>query len=211
MRTFLLFQFLFINLTVNSQNTNSNLVVGNNFYKKHEFAKAIEFYKKELVVNVNNLMVIYNLGLANYKAGNLTDAIKSFEKVITITTNKQLLVVAYYNLGVVYVKNNQFVEAQNAYQHSLLLNSKNKSCKENLQLLLNNLKNKKNTPSSDSESKVASEKKNNKELNPKVEIKNSTTGEELLINLQKQENLLKGKLQKAKKNKDTNKQSIIDW
>ena len=64
----------------NTQETATLLKNGNEFYQKKEFSKAIEQYRIAVKKNPDNSMLLFNLGNALYKSGNLDEASKAFEK-----------------------------------------------------------------------------------------------------------------------------------
>ena len=60
------------------------------------FAKAIEYHKKSLKINPDNLVSYLNLGVTQVKAGEYRDAIETFEKVIQ---KEPMSVFPYYYWG----------------------------------------------------------------------------------------------------------------
>lgn len=216
MKPYILLFNLLTPVFVNSQNVSSTFLRdGNDSYKKQDFPKAIELYKKELAVNSGNFVLNYNMSLAYYKTGNFIDAITNLKKVIEYSKDKLFVADALYNLGIAYIKNNQSGEAIIAFKKSLLSNPNNRLCKENLQLAINE-KNKRNLNlKSDSVLDKSKSELNNEQnvnqTNQKGENKNNLSGEYLLNELKLQENAIYRKLQNEKNRKKSSKNLVISW
>ena len=183
---------------------------GNGAYQKNEFLKAINHYGEAIKKDPDNSVLLFNLGNALYKSGNLDEASKTFEKVARQTSEKQFTAKAWYNGGVALFHLHKFQEAALAFKNALKLNPLDKDCRENLQMAINELK--KQSESSKKEegekNKTDKENKDKKQDNSKAPI-NKEAGEKLLNDLQKQEQKLKDSLQKLGKGSKIN--SGKDW
>jgi len=59
--------------------TNYNL--GELYYEKKDYEKAVEYYQKAHLVAPSNAKIIYQIGLTHQKAKNFHAACESYEKV----------------------------------------------------------------------------------------------------------------------------------
>jgi serine/threonine protein kinase/tetratricopeptide (TPR) repeat protein len=78
--------------------------------KKNNYSKAIEFYKKAIpllsATSGSHLPLAYHTGLAYYKAGDLENALREYERVVSLSTGRQgwgdLYAKSFYMLGIIY-------------------------------------------------------------------------------------------------------------
>ena len=79
-------------------------------FNKNNYSKAIEFYKKSLslrsATSGSRLQIAYHTGLAYYKDGDLENARREYERVISFTSGRQssadLYAKSFYMLGKIY-------------------------------------------------------------------------------------------------------------
>ncbi|MFC2172501.1 tetratricopeptide repeat protein [Acidobacteriota bacterium] len=81
---------------------------------------AISSYKKAIDLNPFYTDVHNNLGIAYMEVGSLEEALVEFNRVLT-DTHYQTPEVAYFNKGLVYHKQNQFVKATNEFRKAVEL------------------------------------------------------------------------------------------
>ncbi|MBF0385336.1 MAG: tetratricopeptide repeat protein [Candidatus Omnitrophica bacterium] len=74
---------------------------GNSLFKKGSYAESIEKYNKALKKDPNSEIVNYNLGSAQYKNGNLEDALMFYQQAL-LGKDKMVRENAHYNLGNTY-------------------------------------------------------------------------------------------------------------
>lgn len=79
-----LFLLLMIANSIVAQNSNEFFVSGNDFYKKGEFEKAIESYKKIENQGLVSSELYYNLGNSYYKLNKVGPSIYYFEKALKL-------------------------------------------------------------------------------------------------------------------------------
>ena len=201
---------ILLSIAGNTQETATLLKNGNEFYQKREFSKAIEQYQIAIKKKPDNTMLLFNLGNALYKSGNLDEASKAFEKAAQQTSEKQFTAKAWYNAGVALFDLHKFREAFIAFKKALKLNPLDKECRENLQMAINELKKESESPQKGEgeKNKADTENKDKKQDNNKAPISKEAV-EKILNNLQKQEQRLKDSLQKVGKGSKVN--SGKDW
>ncbi len=92
--------------------------LGNDYYKKEDFDKAIECYLKALELYPNLLETYFNLGLAYTRKSKYDEAVRNLDKVIQIDP---ALAEAYYTRGLIREYQRKYDEAVLDYEKTLLL------------------------------------------------------------------------------------------
>jgi Ca-activated chloride channel homolog len=170
------------------QNSDAGIVKGNEAYRKQEFDKAQEFYRKVLEQSPRNATASYNLGNALYRDKKTEEAEKLFALAAENAGDKMAKADAHYNKGVSLTMQKKTAESIQEYKEALRLNPKDSLARENLQRALQEQK---------------SQQQNNRKNEQKKENKqqqklNKQQVMQLLNALQEQEKLLQQKLQKSK-------------
>lgn len=117
-----------------AQNDRDYIRRGNKLFHAKEYAKAEVQYRKALGKNGNNSIAIYNLGNALLGQGKPKDAMKQYEKMVTMEKNKIRLAKAYHNMGVIFQSQKNYGEAINCYKNSLRRNPHDNETRYNLAL-----------------------------------------------------------------------------
>ena len=103
---------------------------GQNLLKQKDYDNALIEFDTVLNLNPNNVNIIFFKALCLYKLNKKADAIKLYNQYIdennkvNIENNKENVCVAYYNLGIIYLKENENEEAKNCFNKALELNPK---------------------------------------------------------------------------------------
>jgi len=160
---------------------------GNEAYKKQEFDKAQDFYRKALELSPKNATASFNLGNALFRDKKAEEAEKIFGLAAENTEDKLSRADAEYNKGVALTMQKKTAESIEAYKDALRLNPTDSMARENLQRALKEQQKQQNNKKNDQQK----EKKQQQKLN-KQQIM------QLLNALQEQEKLLQQKLQKSK-------------
>jgi tetratricopeptide (TPR) repeat protein len=90
-----------------------NLELGTAYYKKSDYAKAVEYLKKSLADDPNNGEAVQLLGLSYYLGGHPVDAIPLLEKVQGWYSRAN--VDAAYILGICYIQTKDYSHARGAF------------------------------------------------------------------------------------------------
>ncbi len=181
--------YVLLGLQVSAQqNSDEGIVKGNEAYRKQEFDKAQDFYRKVLEKTPANAVASYNLGNALYRDKKTEEAEKLFDLAAENAADKNAKADAHYNKGVTLTMQKKIAESIQAYKQALRLNPNDSLARENLQRALQEQK---------------SQQQNNKKNDQKKENKqqqklNKQQVMQLLNALQEQEKLLQQKLQKSK-------------
>ena len=170
------------------QGSDAGIVKGNEAYRKQEFDKAQDFYRKVLEKSPTNATASYNLGNALYRDKKTEEAEKLFDLAAENASDINVKADAHYNKGVTLTMQKKTVESIGEYKQALRLNPNDTLARENLQRALQEQK---------------SQQQNNKKNDQKKENKqqqklNKQQIMQLLNALQEQEKLLQQKLQKSK-------------
>ena len=86
--------------TLNPNDIDIYLNLGNVFFEKGSYDNAVTVYKKALEASPNNARLHCNLGYLYWGKGSLEEAIKEYEKAIKYDSTYDI---AYNNLGVIYL------------------------------------------------------------------------------------------------------------
>lgn len=181
-------------------------------YQKKEFANAATVYRQAADQKPGDATISYNLGIAEFKAGNYDNSITAFERCVNMTNDKILRSKALYNSGVVFLKKGKLQDAINNLKKSLLLNPGDNESRQNLQIAMGELKKEKQDNKTDGSDKQENNNQPSKPDNQDQEKKeplNKQTGEQILKALQKKEQILKDSIQQ--KNGSFKKINIKDW
>lgn len=102
--------------------------------KAEKFTEAKDQYLKIQVNEPNNPRLNYNLGIANYREGAMTQALNSFQLASVQTEDKDLQERAFYNLGNAQFKLQDYKSAITSYEFALELDPNDEDAKHNLEL-----------------------------------------------------------------------------
>jgi Ca-activated chloride channel family protein len=169
------------------QNIDAGLAKGNEAYRKQEFDKAQDFYRKVLEKSPANATASYNLGNALYRDKKTEEAEKLFDLAAENAADKKVRADAHYNKGVALTMQKKTAESIQEYKEALRLNPSDSLARENLQRALQEQK-----------SQQQNNKKDKKKENKQQQKLNKQQVMQLLNALQEQEKLLQQKLQKSK-------------
>jgi Ca-activated chloride channel homolog len=170
------------------QGVDAGLAKGNDAYRKQEFDKAQDFYRKVLEKSPSNTTASYNLGNALYRDKKTEEAEKIFDLTAENASDKNIKGDAHYNKGVTLTMQKKVAESILEYKEALRLNPNDSLARENLQRALQEQK------SQQQNNKKDDQKKDNKQQ----QKLNKQQIMQLLNALQEQEKLLQQKLQKSK-------------
>ena len=108
--------------------------------KAEKFTEAKEEYLKIQVSEPNNARVSYNLGIANYREGAMTQAMNSFQLASVTASSNSLKEKAFYNLGNSQFQLENYEAAVGSYEFALELDPNDEDAKHNLELAKKKLK-----------------------------------------------------------------------
>jgi tetratricopeptide (TPR) repeat protein len=174
---------------------------GNDAYTKGDYKNAAELYKKALTKDSKNNIARFNLGNAQMKQKDVLSAEKYYEEVAATENDASLKAKAFYNKGVVEVREQKLVEAIDAFKQALLLTPDDDEMRENLQKALNELK----------QQQQQNSPKQNKENKQKQKQKKQPSNPEMMEQKFSELRDKEKQLQKMLQRKPNNNQPEKDW
>ncbi len=93
--------------------------MGNSYYNKGEYDRAIEAYQQAIKLNPKDNMAYNNMGINYDKKGDYDRAIEAYQQAIKLNPKDDS---AYYNMGNSYAKKGEYDRAIEAYQQAIKLN-----------------------------------------------------------------------------------------
>src|SRR5687767_12300580 len=84
-----------------SQDAESSIRKGNDYYIQKQYVKAAEEYNRAIELEPGNTTAKFNLGNAFYKQDNKVDAAEIFNGLTNTLKDKGLLSKVFYNKGVI--------------------------------------------------------------------------------------------------------------
>jgi tetratricopeptide (TPR) repeat protein len=203
--------FFFMGSASFAQNAKTEIIKGNEAYKKSNYDAAENSYRDALKIADNNSTASYNLGNTMFRKDKTDEAVEAYDNTIQNTTDNATKENAYYNKGVAYQKAKKLPECINAYENALMLNPNDEDARQNLQRALKeqkqqrdqeNQKDKKQQPKQDQKKQDQQNKqdqqKQNTEPKPKPSKISKQDAEEKLKSLLENEKVLQDKLHKIK-------------
>jgi Ca-activated chloride channel homolog len=118
-----------------------NIRKGNKEYRQQKYSTAEQRYKSAIKVNPGSKEAIYNLANTSYKQGRWDEALKGYEKYVSLEKQNPLnLGMAFHNMGNVYLhkhpakddKENYLEKAIDSYKQSLRINPNDDETRYNL-------------------------------------------------------------------------------
>jgi Ca-activated chloride channel homolog len=124
--------FILLAMMTYSQRGQDNLLSGNEAYRKGDFEKAIEEYRKSMKKDPQDMRTHYNLGNAFMKGNQATEARKQYAVIGKSKAATGIRSDAFYNEGVSYSKEKQLDASIESYKRALRLDPSNTQARENL-------------------------------------------------------------------------------
>lgn len=108
---------------------------GNRLYDQSQYGEAVEAYQAAQVAAPDMPEAYYNAGGALRRSGDIESAIKAFKQALK-TSNVDLSIRTYFNMGNLYFETKRYDEAVDAYKQVLLLRPDDEDARHNLELAL---------------------------------------------------------------------------
>lgn len=87
--------------------------LGNHFFDKKEYEKAIREYRKNLEINPRSLFTLYNLGNTYYVTGRMKEALATYKRVVKV---KYHFKTAHLKMARIYEKRGEIAQAIREYE-----------------------------------------------------------------------------------------------
>jgi tetratricopeptide (TPR) repeat protein len=115
-----------------AQKEKADISKGNQLYQEQKYKEAEEAYKNGVAKKEQSVAANFNLGDAQYKQKNFTDAQAQFTKIAQSANNKKVAAEAYHNLGNSLLQSKKLEESIDAYKKALINNPKDDQTRYNL-------------------------------------------------------------------------------
>jgi Ca-activated chloride channel homolog len=200
--------------SVSFAGANSLAAKGNSNYKKKDYSKAYEYYKKAEEESPDNSKIKFNIGNTFYRLKDYESAEAFFKEA---AKDKETRARSFYNTGNANFKNKNFKEAVKNYRQAILLKPKEENPKHNLQLTLKKIKQEKNNCNKKQKNDPKKDKKknNNKnKQNKKPEISKEQAKRLLKMLKEKEKSSIKPETMNLRMQKKDSKKDIPqgkDW
>jgi Ca-activated chloride channel family protein len=185
---------MYIPLQGFSQDADTYISNGNEFYKQQKFEQAVAEYVKALQLEPDNQVARFNHANALYKAGLQVEASQKFTEMAAATADKGMKAKAYYNKGVILSAQKNLEESIEAYKNALRQDPDDQQARENLQKALLELK-KKNPPQPNQDQQKQNKDQQQKQNQSKL---NQREADQRLRLLSQKEREVQERLQKEK-------------
>lgn len=180
------------------QSNNSTISNGNELYRKGDFKLAQGEYEKVLGKDSKNVTAAFNNANSLFRQQQYSAAAKQMEELAANTTDPNMQAKVWYNKGLAEVKQKMMAEAAVSLKKSLLLNSNDEATRENLQMVLNEIK----------KQQEEKQKQQNKKQDPKKEP-SKRQAEQQLNMLRDEEKRLQSEVQQKKTKQEAGNEK--DW
>jgi Ca-activated chloride channel family protein len=128
-------------LTASAQKENALIRSGNRYYKQKQLDQSQTQYEEAVRQAPENPAANYNLGNAQFRKNNYTDAAHSYGNSVEHSgADKTMQENGLYNKGVALIKQQKLQESIDAWKNALKLNANDADARENLQKALMQLK-----------------------------------------------------------------------
>jgi tetratricopeptide (TPR) repeat protein len=122
-----------------AQSSRQKVLDGNKFFQEEKFDEANNKYRDALIDNPENPIINFNIGNTLYKKKKFEDALKDYEKSLSVDNilNQSQ---SYYNMGNSLYRMGKLPESILAYTQALKLNPNDEDAKYNLDFVRAKLK-----------------------------------------------------------------------
>lgn len=129
-----------MNTCLFAQHANNDIAKGNEAYRKHNYATAIESYKNALRKEPENNTARFNLANALQKKDETEQSEKDYDEIIKSADVSSLKSESNYNKALAFLKEKNLKNAIDAFRESLKENPSDDDTRENLQKAMNEYK-----------------------------------------------------------------------
>jgi len=131
--------FILVPGAIFAQSSRQKVLEGNKFFQEEKYDEANNKYRDALIDNPENRIINFNIGNTLYKKKKFEEAMKDFEKSLSVDDiMKQSK--SYYNMGNSLYRMDKLPESILAYTQALKLNPNDEDAKYNLEFARAKLK-----------------------------------------------------------------------
>lgn len=181
----------------------------NEAYESGNFEKAVTLYQQAIEDNPDNAKLYYNLASAQAKAGNTEEAIRNYEQFKSMSENPERTAMANYDIGNIFVENEQWEQAVDYYKKSLRHISDDSDAKYNYELAQKKIREQKKKDEKRDKDKPNKQNKNKDKQDQKDKKKDQKKDPEKKKDDKNQQNQQNKDQQKKKRKKQRSQQNKI--
>src|SRR5699024_1696266 len=181
----------------------------NEAYDSRNFQKAVTLYQQAIEEKTDNAKLYYNLASAQAKAGNTEEAIRNYEQFKSMSENPERTAMANYDIGNIFVENEQWEQAVDYYKKSLRHISDDSDAKYNYELAQKKIREQKKKDEKRDKDKPNKQNKNKDKQDQKDKKKDQKKDPEKKKDDKNQQNQQNKDQQKKKRKKQRSQQNKI--
>ena len=90
--------------------------------KNQEYDKAIKAYKEVVKINPKHRQALFNIAVSYGKSGEYHNSINAYENILKLSPSKDIEILAYYNIAIMYTAENLPIKAKEYYYKAYEIN-----------------------------------------------------------------------------------------
>lgn len=141
MRNSIAFIMVFCHCFVFAQNSQKEVVIGNQLYQMRKYNQAETNYRKAVSKNPTNSLALYNKANAVYRQYQNNESIAAYEQALEMAQTKEEKHRIFHNMGNAYMNQKNYSAAVEAYKNALRNNPADDETRYNYALAKERLKN----------------------------------------------------------------------
>lgn len=141
MRNSIAFIMFFCHCFVFAQNSQKEVVIGNQLYQMRKYNQAETNYRKAVSKNPTNSLALYNKANAVYRQYQNNESIAAYEQALEMAQTKEEKHRIFHNMGNAYMNQKNYSAAVEAYKNALRNNPADDETRYNYALAKERLKN----------------------------------------------------------------------
>lgn len=141
MRNSIAFIMVFCHCLVFAQNSQKEVVIGNQMYQMRKYNQAETNYRKAVSKNPTNSLALYNKANAVYRQYQNNESIAAYQQALEMAQTKEEKHRIFHNMGNAYMNQKNYSAAVEAYKNALRNNPADDETRYNYALAKERLKN----------------------------------------------------------------------
>lgn len=141
MRNSIAFIMVFCHCFVFAQNSQKEVVIGNQLYQMRKYNQAETNYRKAVSKNPTNSLALYNKANAVYRQYQNNESIAAYQQALEMAQTKEEKHRIFHNMGNAYMNQKNYSAAVEAYKNALRNNPADDETRYNYALAKERLKN----------------------------------------------------------------------
>lgn len=177
MRNSIAFIMVFCHCFVFAQNSQKEVVIGNQLFQMRKYNQAETNYRKAVSKNPTNSLALYNKANAVYRQYQNNESIAAYQQALEMAQTKEEKHRIFHNMGNAYMNQKNYSAAVEAYKNALRNNPADDETRYNYALAKERLKNNpdqnQNNQNQDKQNKQDQQQDQNKDQDQKQDQKDN--------------------------------------